>query len=103
MVGAGGPFGTVDRMSVIMTLRAAGSRDPDVLRARKELLVRAARWPQYLGFASMLLGVLLSIGRPGPVAGVPVAVIGWWLWRRGVRNVTAVESAYSEFVKSPSL
>ncbi len=83
-------------------LRAAGSHDPDVLRARKERLIRSVRAPKLAGSALAVAGGLACFTRAGLVAGPAIAVVGWWLWRRGARNVAAVEAGYSEVVKSPA-
>ena len=32
------------------------------------------------------------------VIGVPVAVFGWWLWRKGKRNIALMEAAYAQYL-----
>ncbi len=100
MLTGGNPFVTVSKNAVISWLGAVGSRDPDVLRARKSAMLRSLRQHQLVGIGLILVGVVL-LGTPGPVVGVPLLVVGAWLWWRGMRNVAAVEAGYLEFVKSP--
>lgn len=102
MATGGNPFAAVDKDCVIGTLRATGSRDPDVLRDRKRSLIRSLRIPQLVGAALLFLGGLVSVTAAGLLVGVPIAGLGWWLWRRGARNVAAVEAGYTEFVKTPT-
>jgi hypothetical protein len=100
-------FATLDREQVIGTLRAAGSRDPDVLDARRVSLLRGARLPKFAGTCVLVLGavatltILVTRTILGPSIGVPILAAGWWLRRRGVRNVATVEAAYREFVRLP--
>lgn len=82
-------------------LRAAGSHDPDVLRARKERLIRSARLPRLAGAALAVAGVVVGLTPAGPVAGLAIAAAGWALWRRGARNVAAIEAGYLEVVRLP--
>jgi hypothetical protein len=100
--GTGHPFASIDKEGAMILLRAAGSHDPDVLRGRKETLIRSVRRPKLAGASLALAAVLVCLTRVGPVAGLAVAVAGWWLWRRGARNVAAVEAGYTELVKSPA-
>jgi len=99
--GTGHPLAPLDRESAVAFLRAAGSQDPDVLRARRDQLVRTVRWPKAAGVALATLAVLTCLTRAGPAAGLAIALAGWWLWRRGARNVAAVEAGYAEVVRNP--
>jgi len=103
MLTGGNPFVTVSKTAVIDWLRAIGSRDPDILRARKSAMLRSLRQHQLVGIGFVLVGLVLLGTPPGPAVGVPLLVVGAWLWWRGMRNVAAVEAGYSEFVKSPGV
>jgi hypothetical protein len=102
MLTRGNPFVTVTKHTVIKWFRAIGSRDPDVLLARKAVMLRSLRHHQFLGIGLVLVGLVLTRLSPGFAAGVPVLMVGAWLWWRGTRNVAAVEAGYTEFVKSPT-
>ena len=91
----------LEKESVMEALRAVGSRDPDVLRDRVRSLARPVRVQEAAGIGLVSLGVVAAFVAPGPVVGVPVALLGWLLWRRGTRNVAALEAGYVEFVRSP--
>lgn len=98
----GNPFMRLDRAAVLTLLDSAGSRDPDVLRRRTRPLTRRIRLQTLLGIGLLLLGVLAGLTRPGPAAGVPLALAGWWLWRLGHRNAATVEAGFLEFMRSPA-
>jgi hypothetical protein len=58
---------------VIGFLKSAGSRDP---------------------------GALLTVTILGAFLGIPMLILGWWMRRRGVRNLETVEAGYAEFLGS---
>ena len=92
-----GLFTPVDKQWVIGTLKAVGSTDPDVLYAARAKLVSAVGFARIAGAGLAGLGVLLLFFAMTRWFAGPVLVGGWWLWRRGARNVAAVETGYSEF------
>ncbi len=89
----------VDRETVLGSLRATGSWDPDVLQDLRARLVSPARGAKRLGL------VLVAIGTGGVLSLtlVPVAILlvvaGWWLRRRGQRSEAMVEQVFREFVR----
>jgi hypothetical protein len=97
------PFITVNRQEVIGNLKATGSRDPDVLYAQKSILLQAVRFPKLAGTSLMIVGALCTLLMVLAFIGIPLLIGGWWLRRRGVRNIQTVEAAYSEFVASPAV
>lgn len=98
MVRVANLLATVDKQSVLATLRATGSRDPDVLYAQKLTLLAAAKSPLIAGTALMVAGVLASITIILAPAGIPVAVVGWKLRRRGVANLSNVHDGFAEYI-----
>jgi len=34
------------------------------------------------------------------IAGIPIAIFGWWCWSFGKKNIAAVETGYAEYVAS---
>jgi hypothetical protein len=104
------PFGSIDRQAVLLTLQAAGSRDPDVLHERKVRLLSEVLLPKWAGIGLLLAGLgLVALGLAeapavvplGTGAGAALAAAGTWLWRQAARNVAMVEAVWSEFVKAP--
>jgi len=92
-----GWFTPVDKQWVIGTLKAMGSTDPDVLYAARAKLLSAVGFTRIAGAGLAGLGVLLlGFAQTRLVAG-PLVVVGWWLWRRGARNVAVVQAGYDEF------
>jgi hypothetical protein len=81
--------------------QSVASRDPDVLDARRASLVSEVSAPRAAGVALLVLGGVLSVTVPGPLVGIPVGGVGWWLRRRGVQNVATIEAAYREVVRRP--
>lgn len=96
----------LERKDVIATLRAARTRDPDVLHAQKAALLEAARGERLLGAISMWSGAVCAgsvvVVRTGVplllMLGVSVMFIGWWLRRRGVANTANVEVGFAEYL-----
>jgi hypothetical protein len=102
------PFSTVDKQAVIGSLRATGSSDPDILDVTKAELLARVRFQRLSGLFLMVPGIPVSLIRNGVLGGIPMAVIGlplallgWWFWRRGSRNLATVEAGFAEYVNSP--
>lgn len=92
------PFLRLDRAQVLGYLRAANSRDPDVLHACKASLVSLGRFPKIVGICLVVVGGLLTVTVVGAFLGIPLLGLGGWTWRRGVQNGRTIESGYAEFV-----
>ncbi len=92
-----GLFTPVDKQWVIGTLKAVGSTDPDVLYAARAKLLSAVGFTRIAGAGLAGLGVLFLFVAAARWYSVPLLVVGWWLWRRGARNVAVVEAGYEEF------
>jgi hypothetical protein len=94
------PFLSLDKTTVIGFLKSTGSRDPDVLYTQKKNLESAAKFPKYAGVYIMVIGALMTVMIITAFIGIPLLILGWWMRRRGVRNIEAVEAAYQEYVGS---
>ena len=92
------PFVLLDRQAVLGYFKSAGSRDPDVLHTHKANLLAIGRFPKLAGIYVMVMGALLTITIVGSFLGIPLLVLGWWMRRRGVRNLEAIEVGYGEFL-----
>ncbi len=93
------PLVKVTRQEVLGHLKAAGSMDPDVLHAQKATLMQAVKFPKMVGNYVILLGALLTITILGAFLGIPALVAGWFIRRRGVRNIHTVETTFEEFLR----
>jgi hypothetical protein len=91
------PFLKLEKQTVIGYLKATESRDPDVLHTQKEQLISAARFPKMTGVYLIVLGVLMTVLILTAFIGIPLIGLGWWMRRRGVRNLQVVEEAYAEY------
>ena len=89
----------LDRRTVLGAFQAVASRDPDVLDARRAALVSEVSAPKAAGAALLILGGVLAVTVPGPLVGIPLGGVGWWLRRRGTQNVATIEAAYREVVR----
>jgi hypothetical protein len=87
---------SVDKQSVVGTLKASGSRDPDVLYATKQVLT-PGKHLKLLGICAGV-GVFFTITVILAFIGIPSVLFGWWCWHFGSKNVAAVETGYSEYV-----
>ena len=81
-------------------LKATGSTDPDVLFAAKEEYGSTFATQRFQGMGLLITGALASITIIMAIIGVPVAVFGWWLWRKGKRNIALIEAAYAQYLAS---
>jgi len=95
------PFLKLDKPTVIGYLKAAGSRDPDVLHTQKAQLVSLAKFPKLAGVYMMVMGGLLTLLIITSFIGIPLLILGWWTRRRGVNNLELVEAGYTDYVGLP--
>jgi len=101
--GAPNPFTKLDKQSVIGTLKACGSRDPDVLFAHKQQLLGPAKHLKLLGYICLAGGALFTVTVVLAIAGIPLMIFGWWLLRFSKRNMGTVETGYADFLASARL
>jgi hypothetical protein len=85
---------------IVGVLKATGSTDPDVLFAAKEEYGSTFATQRFQGMGLLITGALASLTIIMAVIGVPVAIFGWWLWRKGKRNIALVEEAYAHYLAS---
>ena len=100
--GAANPFIPTDRKSVVGTLKATGSRDPDVLHAQKQTLLAPYKHLKLLAMICGGSGALFTLMIFMAWIGIPLLLFAWWLWRFQARNSAAVEAGYSEYMQSAS-
>ena len=96
------PFLKLDKSTVLGELKAAGSRDPDVLHNRKTQILSIARFPKQVGVYLMVVGALCTALVLLAFIGIPLLFLGWWTRGRGVHNLRIVEEAWTEFMAQPS-
>jgi hypothetical protein len=94
------PFAKVDKQSIIGSLKATGSRDPDVLHAQKAALMSPLKIPRIAAFVVGISGAFLTITLIGAFIGIPMLLVAWWFWRRGGQNIATVEEGYSDYLRS---
>jgi len=95
-----GPFTRLDKQSVIGTLKATGTRDPDVLHAQKQKLLAPSKSLKMASYVITGCGVLLTITIVAAFAGIPFGLFGIWIWHFSSKNIATVEAAYSEYLAS---
>lgn len=96
-------FTKLDKQSVIGSLKACGSRDPDVLFAQKQQLAAPARQLKLLGYICLAGGALFTVTIILSWFGIPLMIFGWWLLRFGKANIQTVDLAYDEFLAAARL
>lgn len=85
---------------VVGVLKGTGSSDADVLFAAKEEFGSTFATQRFQGLGLLITGALSCLTIVLAIIGVPVAVFGWWLWKKGQRNVATVEAAYANYLAS---
>ena len=91
------PLLNLDRQAVIGFLKSTGTRDPDVLHTQRSKLLSAAKFPKLVGTYLMIVGGLCTLLILLAPIGIPMIGFGWWMRRRGVRNLAVVDEAWSEY------
>lgn len=91
------PLLRLDKQAALGFLKSAGSRDPDVLHTQRMKLVSAAKFPKLAGTYVMVLGGLCTVLILLAPIGIPALIFGWWMRRRGVQNLEAVEEAWADY------
>lgn len=92
------PFLKLDHQTVLGYFKAAGTHDPDVLHSHRTALVSLGKFPKLAGIYVMVMGAVSTITILLAVIGIPLLVLGWWMYRRGVHNLETIEAAYAEFL-----
>jgi hypothetical protein len=100
--GARNPFTKLDKQSVIGALKATGTRDRDVLHSQKNELLSLPKQLKLLGLICMGGGLIFTITVILAIAGIPIAIFGWWCWSFGKKNIMAIETGYTEYLASVS-
>lgn len=92
------PFLKLDPATVRGYLKAGESKDPDVLHGRKAQLVSLGAFPKHVGLYLMVMGALLTVLILTAFMGIPLLIFGWWMRRRGVENLSVVETTFAEYL-----
>jgi hypothetical protein len=82
---------------VVLALKSTGASDEDVLYAAKSEFAEPFRYQKIWGVCLVAFGVALSLTLIGALLGIPIAAVGLWIWRKGTRNLTVVDTAYSQY------
>jgi hypothetical protein len=98
MVTVGNLLSRVETQRVVRVLQATGSRDPDVLHAQKLALLAAAKRPLLVGTVLFVAGIAVSATVTLAPVGIPVALVGWSLRRRGVTNMSNVRDGFAQYL-----
>ena len=96
--GSRNPFTKMDRQNVIGTLKATGSRDPDVLHSQKTELLSAPKQLKLLGIICMACGAFFTLTVILAIAGIPFMIVGGWCMRFGRKNIEAIEDGYTAYL-----
>jgi hypothetical protein len=91
---------TLDKQTVIGTLKARGSRDFDVLYAQKTSMLSLSTDLRTYGLVAMIAGGLASLTLILAAIGIPFALFGWWLRHKGSKNIEIAEEAFNEYLES---
>lgn len=95
-----GTFGKMNRQRVIGFLKNAGTRNPDVLFLHKHKLIAPNKNLKFVGYGLIVFGAVFTVTVILAIVGIPLMVLGLWLWWFTRRNITVVEEAYGEYLSS---
>ena len=95
-----GTFGKMNRQRVIGFLKNAGTRDSDVLFLYKQKLIAPNKNLKFVGYALIAFGAVFTVTVILAIVGIPLMILGVWLWWFTRRNISVVEAAYSEYLAS---
>jgi hypothetical protein len=82
---------------VVLALKSTGASDEDVLYAAKTEFAEPFRYQKIWGVCSVAFGLLISLTVVGALLGIPIALLGVWIWRKGTRNLAVVDTAFSRY------
>ena len=82
---------------VVLALRSTGATDEDVLYAAKTEFGEPFRYQKIWGVCLVVFGGLGSLTGVGALLGIPIAVLGLWMWRKGARNLAVVDTAFAQY------
>jgi hypothetical protein len=88
----------IDKQQMIGTLRAAGTKDRDVLYARKQEMLTMSKGMRIMGFIWMACGLLVSLTIILAIMGLPMAGLGFLMWWRGSKNIKIAEATFKEYL-----
>lgn len=91
-----GIFSTLERQEVLGLLKKSGARDKDILASEKIQVEKFAKFQKTAGTVMLVGGIVACIPIVTAILGIPLAIAGWFIRGRGVKNIAAVESAYAE-------
>ena len=86
---------------VVLALKSTGASDEDVLYAAKSEFAEPFRYQKLWGVCLVAFGVALSLTLIGALVGIPIAVGGLWMWRKGARNLAVVDTAFTQYRSTP--
>jgi hypothetical protein len=91
---------TLDKQTVIGALKSTGSKDPDVLYAKKSELIQRSQGLRAYSWIQMVVGVLLCFNQIGAFLGVPLVLLGLWLRRKMGENIKIADAALAQYLES---
>jgi hypothetical protein len=72
-----------------------------VLHSQKNELLSLPKQLKLLGILCVIGGAFFTLTVVLAIAGIPLAIFGWWCWSFGKKNIAAIESGYAEYVSAP--
>lgn len=87
----------IERSAAMGEFKRAGSTDPDVLASVRATLTKSSKSAVGYGWALIGCGVLLCLTIIGIVAGLPLALMGWWVLAQAKANIRRVDGYLAEF------
>jgi hypothetical protein len=96
--GATSAFAKIDKQSVIGTLKATGSRDRDIIHTQMSEMLAGPKQLKMVGLICMVGGGVLTITVFAAFLGIPVVILGLWLWSFNKKKIATIEAAYGDYL-----
>jgi hypothetical protein len=91
---------TLNKQIVLGALKSTGSKDPDVLYAKKSELIQMSKGMRGYSWIPMITGVLLCLTIIGAFIGVPAFLVGVWLRVKSGKNLKVADETLEEYLVS---
>jgi len=85
---------------IIGALRSTGSKDRDILFAKKEELLAETRRLKLLGIVPMIIGGIMTCTIIGGIVGIPMLIFGHFVRKSYNHNIKVSDVTFAEYLRT---